>query len=268
MFNRSLSDEAYENFFDLSENELYRKKFVGFIEDVDDPLLIGRCKVRIPFLHGKDYKTEDIPWAYPKYPVIFGKGGLAGSVSIPKKGAVVEVQFNEGSLIDPEYICILELEEGIKDILANDYLGTHVILSDKEEKLKIYYTKSSGLTIFFDSSFINIGQDNAILIEHKDTKSSIELRGSIITITSDSQINATAGTRIKTSSNEVWSDGKMTKLGHQPQYSAVLGEPLFMLLKTMASMIDKKLYPTPSVTSTIVEQMKKLVMSDTVKVSK
>ena len=43
----------------------------GFIEDVNDPLKIGRCKVRIVGLHTHDKNqipTKDLPWAHPVMP--------------------------------------------------------------------------------------------------------------------------------------------------------------------------------------------------------
>ena len=77
----------------------------------------------------------------------------------------------------------------------------------------------------------------------------------------------TAGTRIKQNSQEVWANGKTTKLGTAPVYAAVLGEPLFMLLTSMAGVIDAKMAPTPGVVSAAVQQSKRLTLSKHVKVS-
>jgi len=44
----------------------------GVVEDVDDPLMLGRCRVRILGFHTDDksmIKTEDLPWAYPIQPI-------------------------------------------------------------------------------------------------------------------------------------------------------------------------------------------------------
>lgn len=43
----------------------------GFVEDVNDPLKIGRCRVRIVGLHTpnkNEIPTEDLPWAHPLMP--------------------------------------------------------------------------------------------------------------------------------------------------------------------------------------------------------
>ena len=242
--------------------------YQGFVEDADDPLKIGRCKVRVPFIHG-DIPIADIPWANPKHPAFFGKGGLAGQISIPKAGAVLEVTFSSGNIYSPEYHNMPELEQTVKDELQKDgeYIGTHIFGFDGDEDLKVYFSKVKGLTFYLKGSRINIAMDNSITIEHRETSSIIELAGGVITVTSDSEINMTAGTRIKQSSQEVWSNGQTTKLGPQPTYAAVLGEPLFMLLASLAGVIDAKLQPSPGVATSAVQQSKRLALSTNVKVS-
>lgn len=243
------------------------KKYLGTVEDIDDPLKIGRARVRVSWLFG-NIPTADLPWANPKHTCFFGKGGLGGQLSIPKKDSIVEITFNDNNLYAPEYRCIQELAQDVKDELAKEYAGTHILGFDGDEELKMYYTKSKGLTFYLKGSRVNIATDKSITIEHADTSSIIELKGGVITMTSDSQINLTSGTRIKESSSEVWVDGKSTKLGHSPQFSAMLGEPMFQLLSAIADTIDAKMYPTPGVTAALVEAFKKLILSDTVKISK
>lgn len=44
----------------------------GVVEDVNDPLMLGRCRVRIFGYHTDnvlDLPTEDLPWAYPMQPI-------------------------------------------------------------------------------------------------------------------------------------------------------------------------------------------------------
>lgn len=46
--------------------------FMGAVEALDDPLKVGRCKVRIFGVHDKDadsLPTNDLPWAYALVPV-------------------------------------------------------------------------------------------------------------------------------------------------------------------------------------------------------
>ena len=42
--------------------------FIGVVEDIDDPLQLGRCRIRINNLHSSDkdlLPTEDLPFATP-----------------------------------------------------------------------------------------------------------------------------------------------------------------------------------------------------------
>ena len=46
--------------------------FIGVVEELDDPLKAGRCKVRIFGWNDKDTSTastDDLPWAYSLVPV-------------------------------------------------------------------------------------------------------------------------------------------------------------------------------------------------------
>jgi hypothetical protein len=245
---------------------LNNKTYLGTVEDINDPLKIGRCKIRISFLFDA-IPVNMLPWSYPAYNPVFGKGGHCGSISVPKKGSVVRVRFNNGDLYSPIYDSLQELASDVKTQLKKEYDGTHILLFDGDADLQIYYTKTKGITIKLKGSYINIGIDKIITIEHADSQSMIELAGNVITINSDSEINSTAVTRIKDTSKEVWIDGKSTKLGSNPQYSAVLGEPLFLILKSLATAIDAKQYPSPGVNAALVESVRKFVLSNTVTIS-
>ena len=46
--------------------------YVGVVEDRDDPLEIGRCRVRILGFHSQDkgdIPVDGLPWAYPAMPI-------------------------------------------------------------------------------------------------------------------------------------------------------------------------------------------------------
>jgi hypothetical protein len=54
--------------------------FFGIVEDRDDPLCLGRCKVRIFGVHPDDKEqvtTQQLPWAFPVMPII-GNAALGG----------------------------------------------------------------------------------------------------------------------------------------------------------------------------------------------
>ena len=85
---------AYERFFP----SLYR----GIVEKNIDPENLGRCRVRVPAIHGKlNYSVDSLPWARPisNYPIKEGRG----NVIIPDKGDIVWVLFEGGDRNFPIY---------------------------------------------------------------------------------------------------------------------------------------------------------------------
>jgi Phage tail lysozyme/Gp5 N-terminal OB domain len=55
--------------------------FFGVVENRDDPLYLGRCKVRIFGVHPENKElvtTEQLPWAFPIMPIV-GNPGLGGT---------------------------------------------------------------------------------------------------------------------------------------------------------------------------------------------
>ena len=148
-----------------SEDEYVNMVFMGVVEDIQDPRKEGRCKVRVISMHEDAIATEDLPWAYPaQKSTIFGANG-AGSISIPKKGAMVIVKFNNGNIYSPEYYSIHELAQDVKDELNSEYEGSHILLFDSDEKLKIWFTPNKGMTISIKDTFINIDLNNNIRLK-------------------------------------------------------------------------------------------------------
>jgi hypothetical protein len=89
-------NERTENLFDRFDG-LYR----GIVEETNDPLRIGRIRVRIPELHNKDVKRDELPWAAPAFP-FGGKGcGWWGS---PMIGDVIFVQFEKNHPYAPLWV--------------------------------------------------------------------------------------------------------------------------------------------------------------------
>lgn len=149
---------------DKRERDLIDKQFLGIIEDVDDPRREGRAKVRVISLH-EEIPVEDLPWAYPKQKsVFFGQAGGAGSISVPKKGAIVAVRFDNGNPYSPEYFAIHELAQDVKDELQSEYEGSHIILFDGDQELKIWFSPGRGITLELRESSITINPDNLVTV--------------------------------------------------------------------------------------------------------
>jgi len=251
-------------------SDLIDKQFLGIVEDPNDPRKEGRAKIRVISIFD-DIAVEDLPWAYPKQKsAFFGKGGLGGSLSVPKKGSVVAVRFDNGNQYSPEYYSLHEIGDDVREELGKDgeYLGSHIVLFDGDEELKIWFSISKGITMQLKGSRVNIGRDKAITIEHDQTQSIIELRGGNITMHANSRIEMTSGSEIEAASNDIWINGNFVKVGHNPVTGpAVLGDTLFLLLTAMASAIDGKYPPTPGAISAVVNTFKEGTLSKTVKVS-
>lgn len=251
--------------------DLIDKQFLGIVEDPNDPRKEGRARIRVVSIFD-DLPVEDLPWAYPKQKsAFFGKDGLGGSLSVPKKGAIVAVRFDNGNIYSPEYYSIHEIAEDVREELGKqgEYLGSHVVLFDGDEELKIWFTISKGLTLQLKGSRINIGRDKAITIEHDQTQSIIELRGGEVSVHANSRIEMTSGSEINAVSNGIWINGNFVKIGHNPvQEPAVMGETLFLILTAMANAIDAKMPVTPGAISSIIKANRATLLSQTVQISR
>jgi hypothetical protein len=241
--------------------EEFTASYLGKVEDIDDPLFEGRCRVRV-FSLFDDIPKDDLPWAVPYgKPTFFGQDARAGSISIPKVGAIVRVQFNNGDIYSPEYSQVQEIGDDIKTELkkgGKKYAGSHFILFDGDEEIKFWFDREIGLQMELKKSFIRI--DNAtsnVIVEHKDHQSSIALEGNIIKIVSNSEVQVTTGSKATVEAKTVHIKGENTLVGASAiQNSAVLGEPLFAVLKIMATAIDAKVPSTAGAIAQAVEAAK------------
>ena len=243
-------------------------KFLGEVVDVTDPLREGRCKVKV-FSIFDTLPVEDIPWAVQSQkPAFFGQDAKAGSISIPKKGAIVNVRFNNGDLYSPEYEQVQEIGDDIKEELKKstdyEYEGAHYILFDGDEQIKFWFNKGKGLTLEMKDSYLNIDQNSKIELYHKDGLSSVELDGNVITVMSQSQVNVVSNS-IKTSAQNVHIDGKTTRIGSSNIVeSAVMGDTLYAALFGLAAMIDAKMPSTPGAAQQYIQNLRDAMLSETV----
>lgn len=261
-------NQNYEISKDPTGSDRLLTKYLGEVVDVKDPNKEGRCKIKV-FSLFDSLPIEDIPWAIPSQkPAFFGQDGKAGSISIPKKGSIVNVRFNHGDLYSPEYEQVQELGDDIKEELQKstdyEYEGAHYILVDGDEQLKMWFTKGRGLTFELKDSFVNIDQNSKIEIYHKDGLSSIELDSNVITIISQSEVNVISNS-IKTTGQLVHIDGKSTRLGSSNIVeSAVMGDSLFAALMALAAIIDAKMPATAGAAQQFINNMKDQILSETV----
>jgi hypothetical protein len=271
----------------LEKNYLQAGTFVGRVVDNDDPNREGRCRIMVfgifdfeePIFDtnekptGEIKRTElpaaDIPWAYPKGNRFFAGGdGGYGDLSIPKIGTIVSVNFCDGNIYAPEYHSIMNINTDMQAAISGSYLNSHSFGWDSDEELRVYYTPENGMEIFLKDSHITINADASITIEHANSDSIIELVGPNINITANSSVNITSNSLIRAESTEVAMNGSsVTKLGPAPTYSAVLAEPLWTFLKSMAAGLDAKLPASPGAYASQAAAFEQLSTSKNVKVS-
>ena len=78
--------------------------WMGVVEDRNDPLFLGRCKVRIVGYHGHDKNVEhsgvytnDLPWAHPMQPITSAAmNGIGSTPTGPVEGTWVVGFFRDG----------------------------------------------------------------------------------------------------------------------------------------------------------------------------
>lgn len=80
--------------------------YFGVVEDRSDPLMLGRCRVRVFSIHSEDkllVPTEDLPWAMPLQPITSAAmNGIGSSPVGPVEGTWVLVSFiDDGDFQQP-----------------------------------------------------------------------------------------------------------------------------------------------------------------------
>lgn len=248
------------------EDDLFTTEYLGEIVDVNDSEYMGRCKIRV-FGKFDHLSNEDLPFAFPILSNSFSGSDGSGRFSTPKKGNIVKVKFNNGNLYSPEYYAIQNLNPELQAELKKSYVNAHGLIWDNDENLKIYYTQAQGMIFTLKDSIINIKPDSSITIEHKDTKSIIELKGPNITITADAKIDISAQNQINENSNEINVTGLKTTLGPQPIFSNLSAEPMWQFLTALSTAVDAKWPVSPGVMAGLAATAQQASTSKTVKTS-
>jgi len=154
----------------MTREQLRTNTFVGVIEDNNDPNRLGRCKVRVLDVFN-EIPAEDIPWAKPWK-------DLSGNVfSIPEKGKVVTVVFDNGSIYKPEYIYSehynVNLEKKLQELKDSDYPSFKSVLFD--QSTQIFRTKSEGLVLDHEYSNINLDESGNINVNLRNNGAFLKL---------------------------------------------------------------------------------------------
>lgn len=226
----------------------------GTVENIDDPTCSGRIKVRVPGYHD-NMKTEELPWCtYGGSNVFSASGG--GSISIPRVGAQVRVQFKDGKATSMEWTGNNLIDKDLINEIKGDYAGSHVMMYDSAADLSIKFQPGSGLLLYFKGSHIQILPDNTINIHYGEGTSGtqIQLSNGKVDIQAQNQINLTTGGVINLEADNIVINGKSSVQikGDLPGECAVNGASLMTLLRQLAVIIDSKVPATGGSTQSYV----------------
>ena len=145
------------------------KTYIGVVEDNNDPKKMGRVKVRVLDVFDNT-PLEDIPWANP------WKDLSGDHFSLPDKGKVVTVVFEDANTNNPEFIFSdhynVNLEKKLSQLGESDYLSTKSLIFD--HKTQVYVNDAEGLKLDHKFNLINI-KDKSIDINLKDNFGKINL---------------------------------------------------------------------------------------------
>lgn len=107
--------------------------YTGVVESREDPLFLGRCRVRVVGIHNEhtsELPTEDLPWAHPLMPITSASmNGIGQSPLGPVEGTWVVVFFKDG-------------DEFQQPIMMGSLGGIPVSYNDKEE-----YSEITGVAV-------------------------------------------------------------------------------------------------------------------------
>lgn len=236
---------------------------LGTVESIDDPTYSGRIKVRVPGLHD-NISTEELPWcSYGGSSVFSGNGG--GSLSVARVGQQVRVQFKSGEKTSMEWIANNQLDPDLINEIKDDYENAHVLLYDSAVDLSIKFQTGTGLTIYYQGSFIQIMPDNTITIHYGlgATGTQIQLSKDRVDIQANNQINLTTpGTINLEADNIILNSKSSTQLkGNAPGEAAINGSALITLLTLIAGVVDAKIPAGPGMTASTVNSMKEAILN-------
>ena len=142
----------------------YHGNFRGKVEDDNDPLKLGRVKVRIhPIMNNAKITTEMLPWAVPALPMMGGAGeaGAYGFFAVPRINAEVWVFFEMGDPAQPVYF-------------AEAGNAKHGMVTEKDTaypKAIVWNTKN-GMKFYLDDHILRIthADGHIVLINANDIK--------------------------------------------------------------------------------------------------
>lgn len=137
--------------------------YFGIVEDRDDPLKLGRCRVRVAGLHTHDTSilpTTDLPWAMIVQPIT---GSINTAGLAPIEGAQVIVSFMDSDCQIPVVFGVVPSIPQTKLVYINEQDGGAILkdcLTPQGRQIPTNFVDATGLT---SSTVTTPNQDNTTL---------------------------------------------------------------------------------------------------------
>lgn len=270
---------------DLRSDDLKNTQWLGRVEDTNDNLFEGRCKIRVfgkmdqridPGDTSSEYilPIDALPWARPSILSSSGSDSGGGSFSIPKLGSIVRITFDNGNYYSPIYHSAIYPSDELKGEIQNSYENSHVLIYDtafglkldrdtitnerEGESIKIFFTEEKGLMLDYTTSVgptkINIKPDNSIEIVNANNDSIVMLNDGNITFTHSAKfiINSVDNTEINCNDALITCNNVDITASNK----AIIDSPKIELGRsavesvikgdTFAAIFDNHIHPTPS----------------------
>lgn len=254
---------------DLRSDNLKDTQWIGIVEETNDDLFEGRCRIRVlgkmdqrtdPADTASDYilPIEALPWARPSVASSGGSVTGSGTFSVPKLGSVVRITFDNGNYYCPVYHESLYPSDEVKAEIQSAYLNSHVLIYDtafglagggnkkitnerEGEGIKVFFTEEKGLMMDYTTTAgpttINIKPDNSVEIINANGDTIVMLNDGNITFTHSAKfiINSTDNTEINCKDaiinceNMIVNHSSSIELGKGATEKLVLGDAFLSL---------------------------------------
>ena len=248
------------------------RDYIGKVVYNEDPDFSGRCKIRV-FGLLDDLSDDLLPWYTPINGCIFSGNGN-GTLSVPKVGTYVRVNFANDDIYSGEYTTIQNIDPALITEIKDNYQNTHVLCYDSDKDFYMMFQPSKttdgtqdgkGFKIYYNDAIIQLTPDGRIYCQTAVGESIVEMDGKDIKIIGGNDVTVAGSTTVNVIGGEVNIKGNSVNVGKNASEPAVLGNQLAMVLKTMCMAIQTKSPQSPGVPN---PDIVNTILSNTVKVAK
>ena len=233
----------------FNADDLRTTQWIGIVEDTNDDIFEGRCKIRV---YGKmddrvdpedpqsafKIPTAALPWSRPHQLMYGGSNSGSGKFEIPKLGSIVRVTFDNGNFYQPVYHENVYPSDETKAEIEASYQNSHVLIYDtafgltgtledgvseatnerEGEHIKVFFTEEKGLMMDYTTTegptTVNVKPDNSVEIINANGDSIVMLNDGNITFTHSAQVTINSGANTEINCEDAIINCKNTIVNH------------------------------------------------------